>query len=314
MNEDIHSEKDQEEGHPKGDEGSKENEKANEGKSPDSQDDKLKDHIGSNDNAGSNHNADSNHSDSQQEQSEPLENEQPQNNKNISFQRLYRSKKNKIILGVCSGLGKYFNIDPVIFRLLFILSLLLGGWGILVYFIAGIILPYDPADSQQLQSDKFSSQAEASSTETAEERNNDMRENTRMVVGSSLILLGLFALLKSTGLIRYFSFFGLSNEIIMPVGLIAVGIFLIYRHNYFPYSEILEEDAEEYSPRTLYLSPYDKKISGVCGGLGKYFHVDSNLIRVFFLIFAFCSFGIGILIYFLFAFVVPKEENGVNLE
>lgn len=301
MNEDIHSEKDQEEGHPKKDEGSKENDKASEEKSHDSQDDKLKDHTNSN-------GTDS------QEQSEPLENEQPRKNENMSFQRLYRSKKNKIILGVCSGLGKYFNIDPVIFRLLFILSLLLGGWGILVYFIAGIVLPYDPADSKQLQADKFSSQAEASSSETIEEKNNAMRENTRMVVGSSLILLGLFALLKSTGLISYFSFFGLSNEIIMPIGLIAVGIFLIYRHNYFPNSEILEEDVEEYYPRTLYLSSYDKKISGVCGGLGKYFHMDSNLIRVFFLIFAFCSFGIGILIYFLFAFVVPKEENGVNLE
>ncbi|MGE5410643.1 MAG: PspC domain-containing protein, partial [Clostridiales bacterium] len=214
MNEDIHPEKDKEEGHPKGDEGPKENDKTNEGKSPDSQNDELKDHTNSND------------SDSQ-EQREPLEDEQPQSNENIGFQRLYRSKKNKIILGVCSGLGKYFNIDPVIFRLLFILSLLLGGWGILVYFIAGIVLPYNPADSQQLQADKFSSHAEASSTETAEEKINSMRENTRMVVGSSLILLGLFALLKSTGLISYFSFFGLSNEIIMPIGLIAVGIFLI---------------------------------------------------------------------------------------
>lgn len=218
----------------------------------------------------------------------------------LHFQKLYKSRKNKIIFGVCSGLGKYFNIDPVIFRLLFILSLLIGGWGLLIYFIAGIIVPYDPEEAPEVN------------VRTDEEEYDHTKENTRMIIGSSLILLGLFALLRSTGLIRYFSFFGLTNEIIMPVILIALGIFLIYRNNFrSPERTSMDyrEEEDVHYPRRLHLSVSNKKIAGVCGGLGEYFAIDPNLIRVLWLIFTFSSFGIGILIYVLFAIIVPKEKT-----
>ena len=55
--------------------------------------------------------------------------------------RLYRSRKDKIIGGVCGGIAEYFNIDPVIVRLLWIILVLLGGTGILAYIIALIIVP-----------------------------------------------------------------------------------------------------------------------------------------------------------------------------
>ena len=58
--------------------------------------------------------------------------------------RLYRSRKSRILAGVCGGLGDYFNIDPVIVRLLFVLFTVLGGAGILVYIIAWIIVPEEP--------------------------------------------------------------------------------------------------------------------------------------------------------------------------
>lgn len=62
-------------------------------------------------------------------------------NKNIK--RLYRSKKNRVIAGVCGGIGEYFNIDPTIIRLLWILFIFLGGSGILAYIIAWIIIPQE---------------------------------------------------------------------------------------------------------------------------------------------------------------------------
>ena len=55
--------------------------------------------------------------------------------------RLYRSRKNRIIAGVCGGLGEYFGIDPVIIRLLWVLLVLLYGTGILAYLIAWMIIP-----------------------------------------------------------------------------------------------------------------------------------------------------------------------------
>lgn len=55
--------------------------------------------------------------------------------------RLYRNQHKKILAGVCSGLGDYFNIDPVIIRLLWLVLTIFGGAGILIYIIAWIIIP-----------------------------------------------------------------------------------------------------------------------------------------------------------------------------
>lgn len=61
--------------------------------------------------------------------------------KNKNIKRLYRSKKNRIIAGVCGGIGEYFNVDPTIIRLLWVILTLMGGAGILAYIIAWIIIP-----------------------------------------------------------------------------------------------------------------------------------------------------------------------------
>ena len=56
------------------------------------------------------------------------------------MKRLHRNKQDGKIAGICSGIGDYFDIDPVIVRLLFLLALFLGG-GLIVYIIAWIIIP-----------------------------------------------------------------------------------------------------------------------------------------------------------------------------
>jgi phage shock protein C len=58
--------------------------------------------------------------------------------------RLYRSKKDRKIAGVCGGVAEFFNIDPVIVRIIWVLSIFLGGIGILGYLIAWIIVPINP--------------------------------------------------------------------------------------------------------------------------------------------------------------------------
>ncbi|MFO7941308.1 MAG: PspC domain-containing protein [Bacillota bacterium] len=56
-------------------------------------------------------------------------------------QRLRRSKKERILAGVCGGVAEYFSIDPVLVRLLWAAFALLEGAGILLYIVAWIIMP-----------------------------------------------------------------------------------------------------------------------------------------------------------------------------
>ena len=58
--------------------------------------------------------------------------------------KLYRSRNNKMLTGVCAGVGEYFNIDPTIVRLIWVVLSLSGGAGILGYLICSIIIPEDP--------------------------------------------------------------------------------------------------------------------------------------------------------------------------
>ena len=58
--------------------------------------------------------------------------------------RLYRSGRDRILGGVCGGLGDYFGIDPVIIRLVWVLFSLAYGSGILAYIAAWIIIPRNP--------------------------------------------------------------------------------------------------------------------------------------------------------------------------
>jgi phage shock protein C len=62
----------------------------------------------------------------------------------VHLRRLYRSGKDKILGGVCGGLGEYFGVDPVLFRILFVLLALGWGFGILLYIICWIIIPRNP--------------------------------------------------------------------------------------------------------------------------------------------------------------------------
>jgi phage shock protein PspC (stress-responsive transcriptional regulator) len=55
--------------------------------------------------------------------------------------RLYRSRTEKMIAGVCGGVAEYFNTDPTIVRLLWVLITLLGGAGVLLYIVLWIVMP-----------------------------------------------------------------------------------------------------------------------------------------------------------------------------
>jgi phage shock protein PspC (stress-responsive transcriptional regulator) len=62
--------------------------------------------------------------------------------------------------------------------------------------------------------------------------------------------------------------------------------------------------------KKLYLSDTDRKIGGVCGGLGEYFGVDATLVRVIVVLITLLSFGMGILAYILMWMIIPRKPKG----
>lgn len=60
-----------------------------------------------------------------------------------SYKKLRRSRKEKMIAGVCGGLAEYFDRDPTWIRLLFILLLFFGGSAFLVYLVMWLVVPLD---------------------------------------------------------------------------------------------------------------------------------------------------------------------------
>ncbi len=58
--------------------------------------------------------------------------------------RLYRSRDERMISGVCGGIAKYFNVDPTVIRLLFVIFAFAGGPGLLAYIVLAIVVPEEP--------------------------------------------------------------------------------------------------------------------------------------------------------------------------
>jgi phage shock protein C len=58
--------------------------------------------------------------------------------------KLYRSRTNRQVAGVCGGLAEYFNLDATLIRVLFVVLAVLGGSGIVLYLALWIIVPREP--------------------------------------------------------------------------------------------------------------------------------------------------------------------------
>ena len=95
--------------------------------------------------------------------------------------KLYRSSTDRVLFGVCGGLGEYFNIDPVIVRILFIVLSLGGGAGVLIYFLIVLIIPEkNTSSTKKIQNSKTDIEEEV-------QRGNWIRS----LLGIFIILFGL---------------------------------------------------------------------------------------------------------------------------
>ena len=57
---------------------------------------------------------------------------------------MYKADTNKVIFGTCGGIAEYFNIDPIVIRVIFIVLFFTGLSGLLIYIVASLIIPKSP--------------------------------------------------------------------------------------------------------------------------------------------------------------------------
>ena len=214
--------------------------------------------------------------------------------------RLYKSRRKRMIDGICGGVAEYFDVDPTIVRILWVLITLLGGSGFVLYIAAMIIMPVNPDHLGTVQA-----VAPANG-----------RSDRKRFWGVLLILLGAFILMSNVGLLAPFAWWHLSWSIIFPIILIIIGAaFIFFRSRQSQATVISTPDLSNAAgptaqppPKELRKSITDRKLFGVCGGIAKYFDVDPTVVRILYVLFVFASLGWGLLIYILLAILMTEEK------
>ncbi len=133
--------------------------------------------------------------------------------------RLYRSRKNRVIAGVAGGLGEYFDIDPVLVRVIFVVAALASGVGILAYLILWVVVPYEA-----FEIGKNTSPTEGGATMEDSSQYNEYKNRKRrgsVVGGTILVVLGALFLLQN-----YLPNFCFGNT--WPLILVAIGAAMIF--------------------------------------------------------------------------------------
>jgi phage shock protein C len=123
--------------------------------------------------------------------------------------KLYRSKTDRIIFGICGGLGEYFEIDPLIVRILFILLTFTGGTGIIIYLILAVIIPDGGEKKVKGKGIKeVIGEAQEKTQSIAEEIKKDgiWIKNTKNIIGLVIVFIGLNILFEQVFDFNPFSF------------------------------------------------------------------------------------------------------------
>jgi phage shock protein PspC (stress-responsive transcriptional regulator) len=141
--------------------------------------------------------------------------------------RLYRLRDNRMLGGVCTGLGEYFNLDPVLIRIVFIILALQGGAGVIAYIVLWIVVPYKelPAAAAATAEGAEVPDADALEMESVEDTDTTAaearREKRHLYGGVVLIALGLLFLMDN-----FMPSFGFED--FWPLILVAIGGSMLY--------------------------------------------------------------------------------------
>lgn len=146
--------------------------------------------------------------------------------------RLYRSREDKIFLGVLGGIAKYFDVDPTLVRIAFIILCFLEPVFILVYFLMAIVMPEEHEEKISIEkipekAEKLAKEIEESAMRISErvEIETTKKDNSKLFA-AALILIGLLLIIRRT---LPWTFWFLSGDVILASILVLIGIYLLVR-------------------------------------------------------------------------------------
>lgn len=197
--------------------------------------------------------------------------------------RLKKSKKNKIFLGICGGLGEYFNVSPVLFRLIFIIATFFSSWTLVIYLILAVTLK-------------------------SEKNESDEKKSIVYLLGVLLAFIGVFNIVVYNSTILTYLWAQIPSDLLMGLIFFLTGLYLKSNISKFAH----KDDDGIKQPIGLYKEKNGKFLGGVCVGLSKYFIVSLNKVRFYFVLLGFISFGVFGLFYFLMWIVLSQNPEVVD--
>ncbi len=155
------------------------------------------------------------------------------NGQDSSVRRLYRSRKDRVIAGVCGGVAEHFKIDPVLVRIVWVLAIFAKGLGLVAYVLCWILIPereWSPAeatarDAESQGEDKDAKEGAGASGQGAGASTSTLGlsgSQPQVIIGVILIVLGCIF-----GLMAFVPFF--SSQAFWAIVLIVLGLALIAR-------------------------------------------------------------------------------------
>lgn len=143
--------------------------------------------------------------------------------------KLTRSNEDKILGGVCAGLGNYLNIDPVFIRLFFIILTSLDGIGFWIYILLWIILPSPTTQYENFEMNQVGERARQMGNEFSQAVSKPNPEGVKYL-GIGLILVGIFFMAERIIYQLDLSWLNwYSRDILWALVLVAAGIVLLVR-------------------------------------------------------------------------------------
>ena len=208
------------------------------------------------------------------------------------YTRLTKSRTDRMIGGVCGGFAEYAKVDVTLIRIAMVFLALLGGLGILLYLIALVIVPEGEKSLQE--------------GEPPGENRNGAR-----IAGIILVGLGAFFFLKNLGFPFWEPIWDFPWRFAFPMLLIGIGAWIVFGKRAHPADPpagaVPVSPAAGDGTQRLSRSRTDSKLFGVCGGIGMYLNTDPTIVRILFIVGAFVSAGLMVLLYFILAIVLPLE-------
>lgn len=146
--------------------------------------------------------------------------------------KLYRSKKEKMLGGVAGGLGQYFDVDPVLVRVLFVITTFMSGTGAIAYLILWIITPVEPSLAYEMNgTEEHKNNIEDTASDVHfEDVKTKEKTNKRIFGGVTLILIGMVFL--ANNIFPNFDFMD-----ILPLILIGLGASILLSNEKRGYNE-----------------------------------------------------------------------------